>query len=213
MMMFGNSDPMTVQTWLFLLSLLLLPGGFFVFIYLSIGAIARDAAKRPRNEVDIFNTLLALAYLLYLPIVAVSTVASTTSFVALVVAVPALTSALFTSAQWNSSKTTPTAFIVATTTVLTCAILWIPIIETQIDPLVQVLLVPTVWLIGYAITMIVAVRDYKRRQPLAALSECPSCGYSLAGIQACICPECGESIPTTPPATPSSTNSTRSETT
>lgn len=191
MMLFGNSDPMTVQTWLFLLSLLLLPNGFVVFLYLFIGALTRDTVKRPRNEADIFNTFLAIAFVLYFPLVAVSVVTSTTSLVIFLVVVPTIVSTLLTFAQWNLPRVTQVVGFVALITILLSATLWISIPDASVDPLTKVLVVPAVWLIGYSVGMVIAVKDYSKRALMTPLSECPACQYELIGIQGNICPECG----------------------
>lgn len=191
MMLFGNSDPMTVQTWLFLLSILLLPNGFVVLLYLFIGSLTRDTVKRPRNEADIFNTFLAIAFVLYFPLVAVSVVASTTSLVIFLVVVPTTVSTLLTFAQWNLLRVTQVVGFVAVITILLSATLWISIPDTSVNPLVKVLVVPAVWLIGYSVGMIFAVKDYSKRAINTPPTQCPVCQYQLIGIPGSICPECG----------------------
>lgn len=162
MMSFGNSDPMTLGSWFFLLSLVLFPCGIFVLFHILIGGLARDTVKRLRNNADVGHKAIAVLYTIYLPITAIPSAEDPGLIVLFVVALPASIITLVFHQQWQIAKATQVLGLVTVATTFVSMLLWLPLLPEieNLNPLMRILIVPFFWLAGYTFACTFAAKNY-----------------------------------------------------
>ena len=165
-------------------------------VYLLTSRAARVHAGREIEPADHINLLYAILFAFAAPFLVINTVRLPFEHAIAVVLIPGLISSAILGWQYQSSRHA-TMLAVATIAVAVLSVLIDPICfgPKSSEPSIGLfLLEPTLWLIGFAIISSFVASSHARSSLVRTRNECLKCGYSLEGLHADICPECGSEL-------------------
>lgn len=193
-MLFGSSDPLSLVEAVFLAVVLYGAPLLCVGVYLFFSRTARKQAKRKVGVPDHANALFALLFFIAAPWAVIHTSHLPLKHALLVVLLPGVISCAIMAWQWECAKHAVrlgfvTVLVAVMSIVLDPRAFGSPIIGTGQD---MFFLEPVFWLLAYGFIASQAASSHTPRP--AITHSCVNCGYSRVGLQANICPECGDAF-------------------